>query len=312
MTRLASVSQDQNNLMENSAKAQLVNITRNFIKFNEKKQTACVLVSKDQNTTVATSLFVLAINNLRDKDPKSREISNAMTRWLVEKIDSKTGQFQDDERNTEQPLAAAIATTAILSNTSLSVNPQLVTAAMDHILITAQKDNKRTPSILEMAWQIRAIVMANGGQKGEYYYFLKGICNQIAEKQVKLGAYIDSIGGFRSADSNIYTVDSAMATASLALALSTGQISGTSRSNILNAVKNGIGFIQWATYLSPEAYFSSSPSQWTGAVRLNPQFSTISLNACAAALEGLIAFQLLDSKATTSPPAPSTTSNPTP
>jgi hypothetical protein len=60
---------------------------------------------------------------------------------------------------------------------------------------------------------------------------------------------------------------------------------GTMRTELLAARR----FCWRMTYHPCEAYFAAHPEDWVGAVRVRPDASTVSVGACAAALEALLA-----------------------
>lgn len=263
--------------------AELIHIARHHTVFRKDTDTAFVATQDRRHTIMPTALFILAANTPPRKS-ESAAVTASMLRYLGSAADTPGGRFREQDGTPASPAATAAGTAAILGAGSPDKDGK-IERLIENLVTPGGKGAVLDTDTL--AWCVRGICLSDTAVRKRLMYHLPKLCRQLLERQSRRGVAIDERGGFRRGD-GLSTVTTGLAVAALRGAVPLLEEHGVDTARHKESIVLGRRYLKWAVYLPWEAYFIADPATMIGAARETPRSATVSVAACAAAIEGLM------------------------
>lgn len=243
----------------------------------------------------ATALLALATAE-SPPGPEQKELHGALLRTLRNEV---VPQGDAAARPATRPAAPtgrtarAIAMMALFRAAPDTTDKPLQTA-LERIIPASRSGphpGRTAPANpIETAWLVRALAAGRGGLKDTYGLLTEQLCRDLASAARGPDAPADEYGGLAAGSSPPSTAASALAAAAVIEAAPHWRFRNMepTRRALAEAMKMR-RFCFQMTYKPHEAYFAEKPGEWVGAVRAGPSSSTVTLEACAAAIEAFLA-----------------------
>jgi hypothetical protein len=292
LTQLAAETTDGRKYTA-GAQAVLAAVKRDFVQIGEANKIAWVSTSDNRQDLLATGLFLLALVDL-PADVAKDGTRRAMAEYLRRCVGAD-GRFRDVTGTPADAVSSAVALLA-MQRTGVGADVSEWTDALDALLLAGGEmgaasqpaDKLDTPAI---AWLGRAILAAPPKQAQPYADFVRRFVQRLLERQVTEDDAPDEAGAIRDSHGSAMVESTGPAAVLLAEAAATfrGALGRNLLAGARQAAEDGRGFCGQMIYQPEEAYFIAQPYALVGAVRCDVSSARVSLSACAAALEALLA-----------------------